>query len=188
MQRYGENIELYSVFPWNREVVSVIIVLDTIIHLLLGFGKDTSTGVVYCMLAQSPPSPNTCKTTYDNDTESSYILMLLQSNAKFSEKILWSLHASYQHLLHEKRLKVLNGRIVIMIPIASASRFLTLMIVPKDLRRIIFQAYYTIPIGVHVLRYTSLLVILLRFLGLVCIKISSIESKVVQGTSRLVHV
>ena len=58
---------------------------------------------------------------------------------------------------------MLNGRLVIMSPIGSASRFLTLIIVPKALRFIIFTAFHCTPMGAHMKRYKTLLLIRLRF-------------------------
>ena len=57
---------------------------------------------------------------------------------------------------------ILNVRIVIMTPTASAIRFLTLIVTSKDLRRVIFLAYHTTPVRAYMKRYTSLLVIRVR--------------------------
>ena len=57
---------------------------------------------------------------------------------------------------------ILNVRIVIMTPTVSAIRFLTLIVISKDLRRVIFLAYHTIPVRAYMKRYTSLLVIRVR--------------------------
>ena len=84
------------------------------------------------------------------------LVVCIPRHAKFSEKDFRSLHASYRPPFYEKRIKVLNGRIMIMTHITSASRFLALIVVPKDLRCIIFQAYHTTHMGAHMKRYKSL--------------------------------
>ena len=76
MQQCGKNIELYAVFPWHSAVVSATIGVDTMIHPLLGFREDTSSGVVWCMLSHILPSSDTWNTTYDNDTETRYMCKL----------------------------------------------------------------------------------------------------------------
>lgn len=150
-------------FPWHNIVAAATSAVDTVIHPLLGFIEDTLSGAVCCMISQALTSPDTWKIVYDNDTETSYIFKSLQHHTNFSEKDSRSLHASCRYPLREKRVKLLNGRIVIMNPIFSASRFLTLIVVPKNLRCIIFQAYHTTPMEVHIRRYKSLLIIRLRF-------------------------
>lgn len=95
--------------------------------------------------------------------DTAYLLKLLEPKAEFSKNGLRSLSASYMHHLRERRIKLLNGRIIIMNPIGSTNRFLTLIIVPKDLRRIIFHAYHTTPICAHMTRYKTLLLVRLRF-------------------------
>ena len=72
----------------------------------------------------------------------------LQPNSEFSEKDLRILHASYRHPLQEHRVKLLNGRIVIMSPIGSVNRFLTLIVVPKQLRQ--FSMYIILHLWVRV--------------------------------------
>ena len=51
-----------------------------------------------------------------------------------------------------------------MAPIGSASRFLTLIIVPKALRRIIFNAFHCTPMEAHMKTIKTLLRIRLRFI------------------------
>ena len=48
-------------------------------------------------------------------------------------------------------------RIFIMNPLGSANRFLTLIVVPKDIRCIMFHAYHTASMGAHMRRYKKLL-------------------------------
>ena len=79
------------------------------------------------------------------------------------KKGLRSLSATYRYPLREKSIKLLNGRIIIMNPIGSANRFLVLIIVPRDIRRITFHAYHTTRMGAGMGRYETLLLIRLRF-------------------------
>ena len=115
------------------------------------------------MVAQPLPSADDWTEAYQKYHDISYILKLLQPKTEFSEKGLRSLSTVYRHPLREKRVKLLNSRIVIMNPIGSANRFLTLIVVPKEIRRIIFHACHTTPMGAHMGRYKILLLIRLNF-------------------------
>ena len=156
-------IVLSAVLSIKSAAVLCEVLATNIISPLLHYKENISNNTVSCMVAQPLPSADDWTKAYQKDYDTSYILKLLQPKAEFSEKGLRSLSAVYRHPLREKRVKLLNSRIVIMNPIGSANRFLTLIVVPKEIRRIIFHACHTTPMGAHMGRYKTLLLIRLRF-------------------------
>ena len=91
-------------------------------------------------------------------------MTLLERNVEFGEKELRTIHQSYRHPLREKRVKTVNDRLVIVNLIDSASIFLTLIIVPKALCRIVCNAFHCTPMGAHMKTFKTLLLIRLRFI------------------------
>ena len=154
-----KRIVLSAVLPIKSAAVLCEVFATNIISPLLHYKDNNSINTVSCMVAQPLPSADDWTEAYQKDHDTSYILKLLQSKVEFSEKGLRILSAAYMHPLPEKRVKLLSSRIVIMNPIGSAIRFLTLIVVPKDIRHIIFHAYHTTPIGAQMGRYKILLLI-----------------------------
>ena len=111
------------------------------------------------MVTKSLRTVDVWRPTYADDGEIDFIMKLPQPNSDLSEKYLRILHVSYRHPLREHRMKLLNGRIVIVIPIGSINLFLTLIAVPRRLRSTIFHAYYTTPMDAHIKRFKIVLII-----------------------------
>lgn len=158
-----EAVHVTAVIPMHSANAVGNILADKLIFPLTQFKEDLPSNVASCMVAQPLPPTDVWKTAYDEVEERSFMIKLLQPKSEFSEKNLRILHTSYRHPLRENRMKLLNGRIVIMTPIGSISRFLTLIVVPTKLRRTIFHAYQTTPMGAHMKRYKTLLIIRGRF-------------------------
>ena len=114
------------------------------------------TNTVLCMITQSLLSADYWIEAYQKDHDMAYIFKPLQPKAEFTEKGMHSQSVTYRHPLRKKRIKLLNGRIVVMNQIGSTNRFLTLIVVPKDIQRIIFHAYHTTPMSAHMGRYKTL--------------------------------
>ena len=155
----NKTIVLSDVLPIKSAAVLCEFLATNIITPLLHYKDNNSINTVSCMVAQQLPSADDWTEAYQKDHDTSYILKLLQPKVEFNHKGLRNLSAAYRHPLREKRVKLLNSRIVIMNPIGSANRFLTLIVVPKDIRRIIFHAYHTTFMGAHMGRYKTLLLI-----------------------------
>ena len=66
--------------------------------------------------------------------------------------------------LREDRIKLEHGKLVCYVPIGGNKRFVTLLLVPKALTRMVFAAYHASGIGGHVGINKTLLVLRLRFL------------------------
>ena len=154
-----KRIVFSTVLPVKSATASGDVLTTNIISPLLHYKDNSSTNTVSCMVTQPLPSTDNWIEAYKKDHDTTHILKYLQSKAGFSEKGLCSLTATYRHPLREKHIKLLNSRIIIMNPIGSINRFLTLIVVAKDIRRIIFHAYHTTPIGVHAGRYKTLLIV-----------------------------
>ena len=70
----------------------------------------------------------------------------------------------YRSHLREDRVKLGYGKMVCYVPIGGNKRSATLLLVPKSLTRMIFDACYAVGIGSHVGINKALLIIRLRFL------------------------
>ena len=60
-------------------------------------------------------------------------------------------------------MRIKNERLIILSPIASANKLLTLIVVPTKLRKTTFQAYHTTGVGGHMGSYKTLLILCMRF-------------------------
>ena len=135
----NKRIVLSVVLPIKSAAVLCEVLATNIISPLLHYKENISNNTVSCMVAQPLPSADDWTEAYQKDNDTSYILKLLQPKAEFSEKGLRSLSAAFRHPLREKRVKLLNSRIVILNPIGSSNRFLTLIVVPKKLDLLFFM-------------------------------------------------
>lgn len=65
-------------------------------------------------------------------------------------ELIGNLYRCYRMHLREGRIKFRNTKLLCFVPICGNTRFVTVMIVPHGLRRIVFDAYHSSGTGAHV--------------------------------------
>ena len=159
LEQFFETCRKQPLFNAGLPICSATVVAnmisETMISPLFNYKDDLH-------FTQLLPSADNWTEAYKLDEHIQFIMKLLQPKAEFSKKDLRSLPATYRPL-RESRTKLLNGRIVFLTPIGSVSRFLTLIVIPEQLRKRIFYTYHATPMRAHMGRYKTLLVIQLRF-------------------------
>ena len=87
----------------------------------------------------------------------------MKDASEWQKHELMSVSRAYRPHIRDKRMYIINGRLVILSPIASSNKFLSLIVVSESLRQLIFQAYHCTGVGGHMGSYKTLLILRLRF-------------------------
>ena len=116
-------------------------------------------------LTQPSPSANDWSAEYTTDSDCNLMCNhLLTSDKPFPTDLINSVHKCFRAHLREQRIQLLHKKLTCYIPIGGNDRLVMLLIVPKGLRRIIFDAYHASGIGGHLGINTTLTALRLRFL------------------------
>ena len=149
--------------PWHTGKAIAEYLVDIAIAQDRVCREDVQEDVVRCNVVQPVPTAEKWSEAYRDDKETNYIITRLKNNEEWQERELLSVHRAFRPVIRENRLRVKAGRLVMISPIAESSKFLTLIVVQKSLRTLIFQAYHCTGVGGHVGSYKTLLILRVRF-------------------------
>ena len=89
---------------------------------------------------------------------------LTTNTTPFPADLISTVHRCFQAHLRENRIQLIDNKLACYIPIGGTDRLVMLLIVPRGLRKIIFDAYHASGIGCHLGINKTLTTIRLRFL------------------------
>ena len=126
--------------------------------------RSTPHNIIRCHVVQSLPAPDDWKEAYASDPDTNYMIARLKTNkGPWSEIELRKVHKNYWEPLRHNSVTFKNNRLTICKLIGSTNRYLSLIIVPIKLRRIVFAAYHASGVGAHMGKFKTLLAIRMRF-------------------------
>ncbi|KAL3785603.1 hypothetical protein HJC23_004751 [Cyclotella cryptica] len=112
----------------------------------------------------SLPDTNTWIRAYANDPETALIRHMIENPHTINKASLSKLHYVYRGLIRRSQIVVTaNGMLALHEPIESTDDSISLQLVPRSLRNIVFIAFHANPIGGHFNAYRTFSRIRLRF-------------------------
>ena len=136
-------------------------------YLLIPVIIADSSNKINASIFHTQPSPKQSDwlEAYTKDSCTHLMLNHAQTcTTPHSPEFINSAHKCYRAHLREKHIKLLDDKLEFYVPIRSDDRFVMLMIVPQDLRRVIFDAYHASGVGGQLCVNKTLVVLRLRFL------------------------
>lgn len=116
-------------------------------------------------LTQLSPTQQNWTEAYKKDKVTNLIMNhLTTSTNSFPPELISTVHRFFRAHMRENRVQILDFKLVCYVPIGGTDRLVMLLIVPKGLRRLIFDAYHASGIGRHLDINKTLTVLRLRFL------------------------
>ena len=152
----------YTAFLHDREST-----LMTELYNAFTFNEDTQTDVMQCYSIIPAPTANSWLSGYNDDIELQPLIKALRTNsdsASWSQRTIKTMPSIFREHLLANRITFRNDRLLVFKPIPMTSRAVSLIIVPTNLRRIVFEHYHGSPSGGHMGEYKTLYRLRLRFL------------------------
>ena len=115
------------------------------------------------IIRDNMPDDSAWKFAYRHDENCARLISMLADPSSISTPNLTQIHSSYRAPMRQSQIKWENNRLSLYEPVANSTNTVRLTIVPVELRRHIFTAFHTNPLGGHFSLYYTVHRIRLRF-------------------------
>ena len=152
---------LYGNCPWNTALSIATFISATLIPVV---ATKADCDIVRCHLNKPLPSKSAWAAAYANDKDTNYIIARLRAvKTPWVEAEIRKVHKGYWQQLRENKLVFKDDRLTLFSCTGSSHRFLSLIVVPADLRRVVFSAIHASGVGAHMGGWKTMVMLRIRF-------------------------
>lgn len=151
--------------PWHTAQAHADYFIDNALQFMFQSHPSTLSNITRIHVITKVPDEHIWKEAYANDQDINYIISrLLKTKTPWDEnKEIRRVDKGYWQHLRDNRFTFEHGRLVLFHLIGSTHRYLSLIVVPMDLRKTIFHAYHSSGSGAHMAFHKTFLAIRMRF-------------------------
>ena len=128
------------------------------------FNEGTQIDSIQCFTVKAVPNKNNWQQAYEEDIDTRQILQMISTGVKIvNRKQLKTIHQAYHPHMMDNNISIDNGKLILTKPLPLQGKAIKLIIVPRGLRRLLFEHYHGGPTGGHMGEFKTLHRLRVRF-------------------------